>query len=122
MTLLSTDELADEAGLSPATIRRYARTGSVPCIASPGGHRRFDRDTALAALDELRGRLRDDLLTRPDGADESDGFDFDPPATPRGPTITVAAEVRIRDDPDSPPSWLSSSDWADLEAVLDAEY
>jgi excisionase family DNA binding protein len=89
MTMLSTDELAQLAGVSAATVRRYARSGDLPAVASPGGHRKFDQREALAALEVLRERIRQAP------ADEDALFSgFDPPATPRGPATTVVPSVR----------------------------
>jgi len=40
---------ARRLGVSPVTIRRWTATGFLPCIRTPGGHRRIDTDD----LDEL---------------------------------------------------------------------
>ena len=89
MTMLSTDELAQLAGVSAATVRRYARSGDLPAVSSPGGHRKFDQRAALAALAALRERVRQAP------ADEDALFaGVDPPTTPRGPVVAVVASVR----------------------------
>src|SRR5262249_25545419 len=48
---------AQYLGVHPTTLRRWAVAGEVPCMVTPGGHRRFD----LADLNQLalkRGQLR----------------------------------------------------------------
>ncbi len=117
MTMLSTDELARLAGVSAATVRRYARSGDLPAVSSPGGHRKFDERKALAALEELRERIRqvpaneDALLSI-----------VDPPATPRGPVITVVASLRVVERAVLEPSWLDGAAWEALVEVADADY
>jgi excisionase family DNA binding protein len=117
MTMLSTDELAQLAGVSAATVRRYARSGDLPAVASPGGHRKFDQREALAALEVLRERIRQAP------ADEDALFSgFDPPATPRGPVITVVASLRVLESAVVEPSWLDGAAWEALVEVADADY
>jgi excisionase family DNA binding protein len=115
--MLSTDELAQLAGVSPATVRRYARSGDLPAISSPGGHRKFDRQTALAALELLRERIRQ-LPANKDATFST----VDPPATPRGPFITVAASLRVLDGPVIEPSWIDAAEWGALLEVANADY
>lgn len=54
---LSTGEVARLFGVSPSTATRWARTGAIPTIRTPGGHYRFRaRDVRRAArwiADEL---------------------------------------------------------------------
>jgi excisionase family DNA binding protein len=117
MTMLSTDELAHLAGVSAATVRRYARSGDLPAVSSPGGHRKFDQREALAALEELRERIRQVP------ANEDGFFSIaDPPATPRGPVITVAASIRVMGRAIVEPSWLDGAAWEALVEVADADY
>ena len=53
----STGEVARLFGVSPSTVTRWARTGAIPTIRTPGGHYRFRaRDVRRAArwiADEL---------------------------------------------------------------------
>jgi excisionase family DNA binding protein len=117
MTMLSTDELAQLAGVSAATVRRYARSGNLPAVTSPGGHRKFDQREALAALVNLRERIRQIP------ASEDERFSLaDPPATPRGQVITVVASIRVVEAATVEPSWLDGAAWEALQEVEDAEY
>jgi excisionase family DNA binding protein len=117
MTMVSTDELARLAGVSAATVRRYARSGDLPAVSSPGGHRKFDQREALAALEELRERIRQ-VPAYEDGL-----FSIvDPPLTPRGQVITVVASVRVVERAILEPSWLDGAAWEALVEVEDAEY
>ena len=117
MTMLSTEELAQLAGVSAATVRRYARSGDVPALNSPGGHRKFDQEASLAALGALRERIR--AVPSQDDAPFSLA---DPPCTPPGPIITVPASVRILEHPCIEPPWLDAAVWEAHIAVLDADY
>lgn len=54
---ISLKEAAEQLGIHPATLRRWADDGEIPVMVTPGGHRRF----AVAALNrfsEERQRLR----------------------------------------------------------------
>jgi excisionase family DNA binding protein len=117
MTMLSTDELAQLAGVSAATVRRYARSGDLPAVSSPGGHRKFDQRDALAALAGLRERIRQ----MPAGDDELVSI-VDPPATPRGQVITVVASIRVVEQALVEPSWLDGAEWENLMEAADADY
>ena len=46
--LISSKEARERLGVSPATIRRWARTGKIRAIRTPGGHFRFDSATIEA--------------------------------------------------------------------------
>ena len=46
----TTEQLARALHVGPATVRKYARQRRVPFDTTPGGHRRFDVDEAVAAL------------------------------------------------------------------------
>jgi hypothetical protein len=46
----TTEEVARALHVGPATVRKYARQSRVPFDTTPGGHRRFDVDEAVAAL------------------------------------------------------------------------
>jgi excisionase family DNA binding protein len=117
MTMLSTDELAELAGVSAATVRRYARSGDLPAVSSPGGHRKFDQREALAALEGLRERIRQ----MPASNDEFLSI-VDPPATPRGQVVTVVASIRVVERAVVEPSWLDGAAWEALVEVADADY
>ena len=46
----TTEALARALHVGSAAVRKYARQGRVPFDTTPGGHRRFDIDEAVAAL------------------------------------------------------------------------
>ncbi len=46
----TTEALARALHVGPAAVRKYARQGRVPFDTTPGGHRRFDVEEAVAAL------------------------------------------------------------------------
>lgn len=46
----TTEQVAATLHVKPATVRKYAREGRVPFDTTPGGHRRFNIDEAVAAL------------------------------------------------------------------------
>ena len=49
-------EVAELLKVDPKTVTRWAAAGKLPCITTPGGHRRFKREVVLALL---RGELSD---------------------------------------------------------------
>jgi excisionase family DNA binding protein len=55
---LNTVAAAALLGVSPATPRKWADSGRVPCGRTAGGHRRFDRATIEAARADLNGYPR----------------------------------------------------------------
>jgi hypothetical protein len=117
-TLLTGEELADLVGVSAVTIRRYARDGLIPARVSPGGHRKYELQSALDALERLRVRISVESVP----ADAPDGELFDAPPTPRGAFIRMPARVTVRSV--APPSLpvLSSREWDDLVQVLDEQF
>ena len=40
-TLMTPGEVARIFGVNPKTVTRWAKQGKIPCIKTPGGHRRF---------------------------------------------------------------------------------
>ena len=46
----STRQVAAALHVKPATVRKYAREDRIPYDVTPGGHRRFDVDEAVAAV------------------------------------------------------------------------
>jgi hypothetical protein len=46
----STEQLAAALHVKPATVRKYAREHRLPYDVTPGGHRRFDIEEAVAAV------------------------------------------------------------------------
>lgn len=54
--ILTPGEVAQLLRVDPKTVTRWAAAGKLPCITTPGGHRRFKRHVVLALL---RGELPD---------------------------------------------------------------
>jgi DNA-binding transcriptional MerR regulator len=55
--VLTTNQLAQELGLSRRSIVRYAADGKItPAYTTPGGHHRWIADDVLRQLRELRHR------------------------------------------------------------------
>lgn len=69
--LISTEEAARLAGAGPTAVKRWADQGLLPCIRTPGGHRRFSRAAVEALVRsqqaDLGGGLVDLLLRAGDG-------------------------------------------------------
>lgn len=64
----TTGEVARALRVGPATVRKYARQHRVPFDTTPGGHRRFDIDEAVAALTaDLHSELDDPAIDMPSG-------------------------------------------------------
>lgn len=57
--LLTTGDVASMLQMSEATIKRWADAGTLSCIRTPGGHRKF-RLTTIAAFFESRERVQHD--------------------------------------------------------------
>lgn len=53
--LLSVSAAARMLGVSPSSLRAWAAAGRVPCVRTPGGHRRFDLDDLVAWLADRGG-------------------------------------------------------------------
>ena len=59
---LTIQEASDLIGVSPATLRRWTESGDVEAFVTPGGHRRFARNSILGLLPsgvKPRRRLQD---------------------------------------------------------------
>jgi len=48
--LMSPAEVAAAFGVDPKTVTRWAKAGKLPCIRTPGGHRRYRREDVEALL------------------------------------------------------------------------
>ena len=59
--LLSSREVAELLRISPATVSRWAKSGKLASLRTPGGHARFSRPEVERVL-RLRAWLRDDPL------------------------------------------------------------
>lgn len=70
---IGTDEAARIAGVGPTAVKRWADQGVLPCIRTPGGHRRFARAEVDALIQARRQQpqaavgLLDQLLGSEDG-------------------------------------------------------
>ncbi len=53
--LLSVSAAARLLGVSSSSLRAWAAAGRVPCVRTPGGHRRFERDEMVRWLAERGG-------------------------------------------------------------------
>jgi excisionase family DNA binding protein len=60
--LLTTREVAALLGVGPTSVKRWADTGLLQCVKTPGGHRRFPRQ---AVDDMVRGGAIDSLREQP---------------------------------------------------------
>jgi MerR family transcriptional regulator, light-induced transcriptional regulator len=52
-TPLTTRDVARDLGVSPATVKRWAETGTLPSVRTPGGHRRFQARDVAAVRERL---------------------------------------------------------------------
>jgi len=84
--LVSTTRLAEEVGASASTIRLYADTGHIPCEKTPGGHRRFNLDEAVAAYH----RIGNGRVTAPEASDTTQVLDNNPSEGAPAPALTVS--------------------------------
>lgn len=50
MAMVSTKAVAEALSVSERSVRMYASAGRIPFVTTPGGHRRFDLDAVLRAL------------------------------------------------------------------------
>jgi excisionase family DNA binding protein len=68
--LLSSVEVSHLAGVGPTAVKRWADQGLLPCVRTPGGHRRFRRGEVETFLKAPRGSGASafvDLLLQADG-------------------------------------------------------
>ncbi len=49
--LMTTREAAATLGVGPSSVKRWADSGVLPCVKTPGGHRRYPRAAVLAMLE-----------------------------------------------------------------------
>ena len=55
-TLLTPYEAAKFMGVHPKSLTRWAKQGRIPCIKTPGGHRRYRLEDLLAAYEKAQER------------------------------------------------------------------
>jgi len=98
----TTADVAEVLNVKPATVRRYATQGVIPCVTTPGGHRRFNLVKVIQAVKPGPEAVSMQPLTPPEAIRESDEHVevFDVPFTPARRrlvrSVTVAAEPRQR--------------------------
>jgi excisionase family DNA binding protein len=96
----TTEQVAAALHVGPATVRKYAREHRLPYDVTPGGHRRFDVDEAVAAI---RRQHRESGFDRGDGSQpfEAVPYVWIEPASDVAAvavvTAVVDAEVRVHD-------------------------
>ncbi len=73
MKMMKSQEIASHLHLSESTVRAYARQGRIPFKMTPGGHRRFDLDEVVRALDALRLTVSESRTTV-----EAPGVEWEP--------------------------------------------
>jgi Predicted site-specific integrase-resolvase len=77
--LASSEQVASALHVGPATIRKYARSGRIPFVTTPGGHRRYDLGAVREALEGAVAEGDVDLGLLP-GAEYDDVGDVAPKA------------------------------------------
>ena len=60
---LSLSQAAAELDIHPTTLRRWADSGAIGVMVTPGGHRRFDRDEIGRFVESQRTKRRDNVQT-----------------------------------------------------------
>lgn len=51
--LMTPAEVAALFGVRPTTVLRWADQGHLPCVRTPGGHRRYHRDDIHTLINDL---------------------------------------------------------------------
>lgn len=54
-------EIAEALNISPETLRQYAEAGRIPCVETPGGHRRYVLEDVKHALAMEKARQFEQL-------------------------------------------------------------
>ena len=54
---ITCNEVAEYFAVNPKTVTRWAVKGKIPCLKTPGGHRRYDRQAILKLVDELTQKV-----------------------------------------------------------------
>lgn len=107
----TTEEVAAALRVGPATVRKYAREHRLPYDVTPGGHRRFDVQEAVAAL--LGDQRNAATAADGTGLPEPVPYVAIPPADEVSVTATVTAVTQARlpvhDGPDQIEDWATET-------------
>ena len=52
--LMKVSEVAKLYHVDAKTVTRWAKTGKIPCIKTPGGHRRYVKDEVMSAYEQSK--------------------------------------------------------------------
>lgn len=111
----TTEQVAAALHVGPAAVRKYARDRRLPFDTTPGGHRRFDVDEAVAAI---RGQLPDPSAERGSDSELPDPVPYvwvEPDSEMVATSVVTTvddAEVSIYD------TALAIEDWAQETPVV----
>lgn len=108
----TTEEVARALHVGPATIRKYARQRRVPFDTTPGGHRRFDINEAVAALAGDSNNEQDDPA-----ADTSDDETLDTPYVQVEPQFSVTVTCALTAVGEAPVSAYDTEEDREVWAV-----
>jgi len=97
----TTSDVAAALHVKPTTVRRYAANGVIPCVTTPGGHRRFNLAKVIQAIERSSTAMNTHPTSHNPSSVTEDGSDiFDIPFTPaqrpvvRSVTIVTAPPRR----------------------------
>lgn len=108
----TTETVARALHVGPAAVRKYARQGRVPFDTTPGGHRRFDVDEAVAALAHVRDDRDQDSSSPDDVIPDTPYVQVRPPFSVTitcTPTTIGDAPVRAYDGPGDREAWAAET-------------
>lgn len=108
----TTQEVARALHVGPATVRKYARQRRVPFDTTPGGHRRFDIDEAVAALTGGSDNAQDDPAIG-----TSDGETHDTPYVRVEPQFSVTVTYALTGVGQAPVSAYDTEEDREVWAV-----
>lgn len=100
----TTADVAEALNVKPATVRRYAIQGRIPCVTTPGGHRRYDLAEVVQAA-ATNSRAVSMQSTPPDADLETDVYaevvnvPFTPARRRLVQTVTFATERPVQRRP-----------------------
>lgn len=117
-------DVADALHVRPATVRKYAREDRLPYDTTPGGHRRFDVEEAVAAIlgrpvgegPEPAGH--EGFYVTPDGRKPAEDWLQQLPTKPASEVIAVV--IAVRDAP--PPAFAGGGKWEAMHGEMAGVY